>query len=387
LRDLDFWRGFHGPWYGFEHVDTARMHTCESHAGGHYALWMEERGLKNWRDYFEDFPVEGEKSRALRGDRSWSLPEDFHYSAWTGERTIDRMREAVAEDKPFFIWSSFHDPHPPYLMPEPWASMYDPADMEPGRLTPGEHDANPEHFRKSQEDDASYWEAATDGEGCVHGAGCQVRPEAELRKDIACYYGMVSLMDKHIGRMLEELDEAGLANDTIVVFSTDHGHFLGQHGLTAKAIHHYEDLIRIPYIVRWPGEIAPGSVSGALQNLVDLAPSFLDAAGLPIPGLMTGVSQLDCWRGGAEPRPFSIVENHHGNRKFHMRSYIERRYKTTVYRDGDEGELFDLENDPGELRNLWNEPSAEAVKRELLLRFLQGVLKTEQERMPRIAGA
>jgi len=298
-----------------------------------------------------------------------------------------QLRSSVEEGKPFFVWSSFHDPHPPYLVPEPWASMYNPADMEPGRMTPGEHERNPEHFRKTQERDRDYWRNAVEGEGAVHGGHCQLRDEAELRKDMAVYYGMTSLMDKHIGRILDELDRLGLADDTIVVFTTDHGHFLGQHGLTAKAIHHYEDLIRIPYLVRWPGQAPAGAVSNCLQSLVDLAPSFLQAAGLNVPGLMTGVSQLGCWKGGPEPRPFAIVENHHGNRKFHMRSYVESRYKITVYRNGSEGELFDLESDPGELRNLWDDPGAQALKLRLLHSFMQATLQTEPERMPRIAGA
>lgn len=387
LRDLEFWRNFQGPWYGFEHVETARMHCCEAHAGGHYALWMEEKGLTNWRDYFEDFPPNEAKRKALLDNRSWSLPEEYHYSAWTGDRTIAQMQEAVNEDKPFFIWSSFHDPHPPYLVPEPWASMYNPDDMEPGRMIPGEHDRNPMHFRKAQEADRSYWEEATRGEGAVHGGHSHLHDEQELKKNIATYYGMTSLMDKHIGRILDELDRLGLAEDTIVVFSTDHGHFLGQHGLVAKAIHHYEDLIRIPYIVRWPGKAAPGTVSDSFQNLVDLAPSFLNAAGLEIPGAMTGVSQLENWQGGPEARPFSIVENHHGNRKFHLRTYLNKRYKITVYRNGDEGELFDLQDDPGELRNLWDDPQSAAIKSRMLLEFVQATLQTEPERMPRIAGA
>jgi len=387
LRDLDFWRGFKGPWYGFEHVETARMHCCESHAGGHYALWLEEKGLENWRDYFEDWPSDDAKRKSLLSSRSWKLPEELHYSAWTGERTIAQMRASVEEGKPFFIWSSFHDPHPPYLVPEPWASMYDPAEMEPGRMTPGEHDRNPEHFRKTQELDRDYWSKALEGEGAVHGGHCQLRDEAELRKDMAVYYGMTSLMDKHIGRILDELDRLGLSEDTIVVFTTDHGHFLGQHGLTAKAIHHYEDLIRIPFLVRWPGEAPSGAVSTCLQSLVDLAPSFLQAAGLEAPGLMTGVSQIGCWKGGPEPRPFAIVENHHGNRKFHMRSYVESRYKITVYRNGVEGELFDLGADPGELRNLWDDPGSQELKCRLLHSFMQATLQAEPERMPRIAGA
>lgn len=385
LRDLDFWRGFHGPWYGFEHVETARMHTAEAHAGGHYALWMEENGLKNWRDYFEDWPSDAAKKERIYRSRTWDLPEEFHYSVWTADRTIAAMESAGK--RPFFIWSSFHDPHPPYLVPEPWASMYDPEAMEPGEMIPGEHDRNPVHFRKATvERDPEFWRQASRGEA-IHGAGFQARDTATLRADMACYYGMTSLMDREIGRILDALQKSGRADNTIVVFSSDHGHFLGQHGLTAKAIHMYEDILRVPFLVRWPGRVPSGTDSTDLQNLVDLAPTFLAAAGLEIPGSMTGKSQLDSWTGKGPVRTETIVENHHGTEAFHMRTFVTPTHKITVYRDGADGELFDLANDPGETRNLWHEPEAAGLKVELMHAFLQASLRNEPMRMPRIAGA
>jgi len=389
LRDLDYWRTMHGPWYGFQHVETARMHADESHAGQHYAIWMEEKGLSNWRDYFQPWPpVEGDSAKEyyVREDRTWKLPEELHYSVWTAERTMAQIDRAANDEQPFFLWASFHDPHPPYVVPEPWAGMYDPADMDVGELTEGEHDANPVHFRKTQEEDRAWWKRMSEGEG-IHGGHPQRRPREEIAKDMACYYGMTSFMDQQIGRILDKLDERGLAEDTLVVFSTDHGHFLGQHGLTAKAIHHYEDLLRLPFLVRWPGHTPAGRASDAIQNLVDLAPTFLTAAGMDVPGVMTGVNQLDAWRGGRPARRWSITENHHGTRCFHMRTYVNERYKITVYRDGEDGELFDLVEDPAEVRNLWREPEAKDLKAELLHEFLQATLQGEPMRMPRIAGA
>jgi len=388
LRDLDFWRKFHGPWYGFEHVETARMHGDESHAGQHYAIWMEEKGLKNWQDYFFPWPPQktGRPNYYQRGGSAWSLPEELHYSCWTAERSIAQIERAAAENRPFFLWSSFHDPHPPYIVPEPWASMYDPEAMEPGRLIDEEHEGNPIHFRKTQEKDDDWWKEARRGEA-IHGGHCHLHTEQELRKSMAIYYGMTSLMDREIGRILDALDRLGLTDNTIVVFTTDHGHFLGQHGLIAKAIHHYEDLLRIPFLVRWPGKVPANAVSEAIQNLVDLAPTFLTATGKEVPGVMTGVSQLDTWCGGEPARTWSVTENHHGTRHFHFRSYVNRRYKITVYRDGQDGELFDLVDDPGEVRNLWHDPATAEIKCRLLHEFMQATLQSEPMRMPRIAGA
>jgi len=386
LRDLDFWRGFHGPWYGFEHVETARMHGTEYHAGGHYAIWMEEEGFANWLDYFEDWPPNREKQERLRGNRHWPIPEEFHYTRWTGERTIAQLERAHADGKPFFCWSSFHDPHPPYVCPEPWAGMYDPEDMVPGTLVPGEHDANPEHFAMCLEEKPDF-RGRWPEDQWIHGGHSHLVDPDELKKNMACYYGMTSFMDSEIGKILDKLDELGMADDTIVVFSTDHGHFLGQHGLNHKCIHHYEDLIRIPYIVRWPGIVSAGNVSQAIQNLVDLAPTFAAAAGLGIPGIMTGVDQREAWAGGDAARTYSITENHHGLKHFHMRSYVNQRYKITVYRDMQDGELFDLQEDPDERRNLWRDPAAAELKAALLLEFMQATLNDEPMRMPRIAGA
>jgi arylsulfatase A-like enzyme len=133
LRDLEFWRGFHGPWYGFERVEVARNHADEALVGQHYAIWMEEQGLLHWRDYFQPWPAPDQTEYRRQGrQHHWDLPPQFHYTTWTAERTIANIEQSVASNKPFFTWASFHDPHPPYLVPEPWASMYHLSEMQPG---------------------------------------------------------------------------------------------------------------------------------------------------------------------------------------------------------------------------------------------------------------
>jgi arylsulfatase A-like enzyme len=263
--------------------------------------------------------------------------------------------------------------------------MYDPADMEPGTLIPGEHDNNPRHYKMSQEKDPDYKSLQEDFS--IHGAHSHLHDREELKKKMAIYYGMTSFMDQEIGRILDSLDRHGIADNTLVVFTTDHGHFLGQHGLIAKAIHHYEDLLRIPFIVSYPGQVPAGKASNAIVNLVDLAPTFLASAGLDVPGIMTGVDQTDTWRGGDAVRTWSITENHHTLTNFHMRTYVNQRYKITVHRKGSDGELFDLQEDPGEVRNLWHDPNAQPLKAQLLYEFMQASLACEPMRMPRIAGA
>lgn len=393
LRDLAFWKEFKGGWYGFDRVETARMHADEGHAGGHYAIWMEEKGFTDWQEYFQLPDQMNNKRRATYthdGDlRKWDLPEEFHYNVWTADKTIQFLDEAKEADKPFMIWSSFHDPHPPYIVPEPWASMYNPNDMRPGSMTPGEHDRNPDSFKyAAAEKKPGYWEQATEGQGAIHGSGFQGGyPEEELKKDTACYFGMVSFMDQQIGRILDALDERGLTENTLVVFTTDHGNFLGQHGLVAKAIHHYEDLLKLPFVVRYPGHVPAGAVNHDLQNLLDIPKTFLAAAGEEAPVHLQGVDQTPSWKGEGPVREVSITENHHGYTRFHMTSLVTNRHKITVHRDTDDGELFDLQEDPGEVNNLWHDPASAGLKSELLLKHAQARMAEEPIQMPRMFGA
>jgi arylsulfatase A-like enzyme len=202
------------------------------------------------------------------------------------------------------------------------------------------------------------------------------------------YYGMISFMDAQFGRILHRLDELGIADNTLVVFSTDHGHFLGQHGLIAKGAFHYEDLLKLPFIVRWPGRVPAASESASLQSLIDLAPTFLSACDLQVPGRMQGVSQLGVWKGEiSSARDMVVTEFRHQPTAVHLRTYIEARYKLTVYRDRDYGELFDLQSDPDERHNLWDDPRRADIRTEMLRKSLNAEIVREPMRLPRIAHA
>jgi len=382
MQDLDFWRSFHGPFYGFDHVELARNHTDEAHVGQHYAIWMEERGLANWRDYYQ--PPTGNNASQRR---KWLIPEEFHYDAWIADRTTALMEQYAAADEPFLLWASFFDPHPVYLVPEPWDTMYDPGSLTVPRMTPGEHDANPPHFRLTQQTQPDYSPWRESGMG-LHGFHSHLHDQRELAKDIAIYYAMVSLMDKYIGAILDKLETLGLTENTLVLFTTDHGHLFGHHGLIAKGAFHYEDMVRLPFIARLPGRVPSGRRCSALQSLVDLPPTFLSFAGLDIPRWMTGLDQSGVWLGEADSvRDHVVVENRHEPTTIHVKTYIDERHKLTVYYRQDYGELFDLQEDPGEVRNLWNDPASQALKAELTRRLLFAEMGKEPLLMPRIWGA
>ena len=382
MQDLDFWKEFDGPFYGFETVRLARNHADEAHVGQHYAIWMEEKGCKNWRDYFRP-PTGNNSSQKHR----WLIPEEYHYDSWIAEESNALLEQYAEDGENFFLWSSFFDPHPPYLVPAPWDEMYDPEELTVPKIVPGEHDVNPPHFRLTQEEkpDFSSWRESGFG---LHGFDSHLHSREGMAKNIAVYYAMVSLMDKYIGRILDRLDELGLAENTLVVFTTDHGHFFGQHGLRAKGAFHYDDLIRVPFLVRQPGTVPAARESDALQSLVDLPVTFLRWTGIDLPNSMVGADQSEVWRGESErEREHVVVENRHEPTTIHVKTYVEQRYKLTVYYQQDYGELFDLLEDPNEVRNLWDSPEHQDLKAELTRRLLFAEMGKEPLWMPRIAGA
>ncbi|OGV40053.1 MAG: sulfatase [Lentisphaerae bacterium GWF2_45_14] len=383
MQDLEFWKKFNGPFYGFEHVELARNHADEYHVGQHYALWMEEKGFKSWRDCF--WPPAGNTPPQKH---KWNMPEEFHYDRWIAERTNSFLEKYKNNGDNFFLWASFLDPHPPYLVPEPWDTMYNPEKISIPEHFPGEHDKNPIHFRMTQETNPDFTVYAEKGGNGCHGFKSHIHDKKSLAKDIAVYYGMISLMDKYIGTILDKLDSLGLTENTLVVFTTDHGHFYGHHGLIAKGPFHYEDMIKIPFVARMPGTVPSGKKSEALQSLVDLAPTFLAFSEIDIPAEMTGVNQKNAWTGEKDKiRDSLIVENRHQPTTINARTYVDERYKITVYYKRDYGEIFDLLEDPGELNNLWDAPEYSGLKSELLLKFIHAEMGKEPLPMPRVCVA
>lgn len=384
MQDLEFWRNFNGPFYGFDHVELARNHVNEAHAGQHYALWMEEKGCENWKDYF--LPPTGTMDPSIR--YKWPIPEEYHYNTWIAERSNAALENYRDNNENFFLWTSFFDPHPPYLVPEPWDTMYNPEKLTVPKVVPGEHENNPPHFQLTQEKNPDF-SGYVEGEIGNIGFRSHVHiSETEAKQNMAVYYGMISMLDKYIGKILDKLDELGLTEKTIVVFTTDHGHFFGQHGLHDKGGFHYEDLVKLPFIVRYPGNVPVGQISDSMQSLVDLAPTFLSYSGIPIPRKMTGVDQKEVWSDKkVMARDHVICEYRTQPTKVHQRTFIGERYKITLYCNETHGELFDLQEDPQEIQNLWNDPQYRDLREQLLLHYIWAELKKEPMWMPRISGA
>ncbi|MCH8512599.1 MAG: sulfatase-like hydrolase/transferase [Kiritimatiellae bacterium] len=372
IHDREYFRKGHGPWYGFEHADLNIGHSTEAHACGmHFGVWLEDRGVDTDR-YF------GHTAYEQYG--AWDLPEEHHNSAWVAETVIEGMKRAKREGKPFYISGNFQDPHNPCMVPEPWASMYDPKDMPAFGFKPGEPECfadKPPFYAEILKTEGPYAAKYSEGPSGPTNAAHLRFDERQTRENAAAYYGMVSLMDHHVGRILDALEEMGEMENTIVVFTSDHGEFLGDHGLWWKELYPYEEGLRVPLLVSWPGHVPAGRQCEGLQGLVDFAPTWLALAGMDLVQEFQGVDQSAVWLGETEKvREGIVVEDRPHDAAFNQRIYITDRYKLVAYANPDWGELYDMREDPHQVQNLWKNPA----HADLRFRLLQALLTEEMNR-------
>jgi arylsulfatase A-like enzyme len=378
IHNRRFFRNWHGPWYGFERADISIGHTTELHACGmHYGVWLEERGVDASRFF-------GRTAYEAYG--AWDLPEEHHSSRWTADVTIDAIRRAAGEGRPFYIWANFQDPHNPCMVPRPWAGMYSPDDVPRFGFKPGEPECfagKPPFYTEILGQPGPY--RARPSDPGLKGAGNVSRLDwtaREVRENAACYYGMVSLMDAHVGRVMAALDEMGLRDDTLVVFSADHGDMLGDHGLWWKSLTCYEEMMRVPMIVSRPGTLPRGARSEAIQNLVDLPATFLRAAGLEPPVEYEGADELPSWLDPSRAvREDTVVEERPYDTDFNMRVLVTPTHKLAFYAHRDYGELYDVEADPDQVRNLWADPACRDLRERLVMRLLSLEMNRRRPRL------
>ena len=376
IHDLDFFRDWAGPYFGFEHAELVIGHTSEPHAGGmNYGAWLVDQGI-DLKQHFDihDYDHYG----------PWSLSAEYHGSKWVADRSMAAIDRAVDGKQPFFVWASFQDPHNPYVTPEPWASMYRGTDMLGSVVKNGETNGKPPFYEALMT--GNFYGDDPDLQDRGWG-DCKIRPElteADVKNVRAVYNGMVSLMDHHIGRLLAHLEKHGLMDETLIVFTSDHGDYLGDHGLWGKGLPTYECMQRVPFIVRHPQCETPGVRSKALQSLVDLEASFLNVAGLSAGSQSQGICQTASWTdANNQARDWALIEFRPSHGRFMQRTYVEGRYKLVRYENRDYGELYDLEADPHQFENLFDAPQLAQVRDEMIKRFDAHGFKEEivRERM------
>jgi arylsulfatase A-like enzyme len=284
-----------------------------------------------------------------------NVPPDLHQTTWCTEKALEFIGQAQA---PWMLCVNVFYPHKPFNPPWEYYRRFDPAAMP----FP--------HFRES---DIAHQDGLAEA-----GVRFQTRSlppdERNARALYAAYCAMVALVDDQFGRILSFLDETAQRENTVVLFTSDHGEMLGDHGLVLKGCRFYEGGVHVPLIWSWPEHFRCGMRSSALVELIDIAPTLLDLAGLPIPERTQGKSLLPILTGRAEPdkhREFVRSEyfDHRPSSPVHATMYRDDRWKIVAYHSADHddlGELYDLENDPWEFIDLWQNPEYRDLKLQLL---------------------
>lgn len=366
-----------GHYYGFREVDLVNGHGDRCF-GPRYTPWLESR-CPEWRERLR------RRRRLSPGVDcwSWELPEQVHSSHYLGMRAEAFLANARQEERPFFLQVSFPDPHYPFMAPEPWASLHDPADMPPplpplteARGLPALHEQV--YFRRGGQ------VKRADGRPADRIIG--VPPQdwsryglADWQQVKALYFGMVALIDHNVGRILGALDANDLSDSTIVVFVSDHGEHLGDHGLYGKGLP-YDAALRVPLIWRGAG-IARGQHRREVASTLDIAPTLLDLAGLALPEGTQGHSVRAQLAGQAPAlRDAVLSENDDDFVPMKMRVLTTARWKLVHYLNGQPGELYDRVNDPAEMTNLWREAEYAPLRASLTARLLDEVICSQEMR-------
>ncbi|MBL6928691.1 MAG: sulfatase-like hydrolase/transferase [Rhodospirillales bacterium] len=361
-------------------------HPTPDYPKGHaYDDWLrDEKGV----DPIELFD-------GLGGFCGAGVPAELHQTTWCSEMAIRFIEEKRDADQPWLFSANPFDPHPPFDPPQEYLDRYDPAALPP----PLFRDSDIERQKAFRGIDQQAVEAINPNKPLREGGSGEASRESlaytapddfDGRQVKAAYYGMIELIDREFGRIVDALRDSGQLDNTIILFHSDHGELLGDHGLIYKGCRFFEGLVHVPLIAAWPGRIGEGVVSDALVELVDLAPTLLDAAGMDIPENMQGKSLRPLLCGEADPgyhkdhvisQFYDALAQPDGS---HGTMYRDQRYKMAVYHGHNVGELYDLENDPGEFDNMWDDPASRDLKCEILHRHLDAMMGTVPPGEPRI---
>jgi len=347
LAKPDHYNGRHGDrpcvyGWGFTHPEE-----CEGkmHAGsrpepiGPYTFYLRERGLL--QRFHEDYQFRRSRKWIKDASHDSVLPADAFEDAWIGRRAAEWIAN-VPDDFPWHYFVSFVGPHDPFDPPTEYADRYRDAEMPPA--IPPQMDGKPGWVR-------------------IRDRGLEPTEVAVTRRQ---YCATIELIDDHIGMILDALERRGMMENTYIVFSSDHGEMLGDHGLYTKSVP-YEAALRVPLIVAGPG-LEGGRVSDALIELIDVNPTICELAGLPPQENIDALSFAPVLRGDAGEHRSETVA---AIRNFRL---IRTERWKLIENYNDLVELYDLREDPGETRNVAAEHPdiVRRLGRRLGERFVEG---------------
>lgn len=370
-----FWQrpqsaGWVGPYYGFSTLDLLLGESNTAAMAGHYATWL-KTNHPGVEQLLEVENAVGEPPPPDL-DEIWSsaIPVELHYNAWIADCAVQFLEKASRET-PFFLYVSWPDPHHPFSPPADYAGRYHPEDMPLPRMDAEELKRMPPYYGnlypKGNGFRDLYWAGRTDLE-----AGSMITTEAvsdlSMRRAIAHTYAMIEMIDHSVGHVMKTLERYHHGQNTIILFTSDHGELLGTHGLLHKGPPPYRQLTQVSMLMQGPG-IPIGKTVDALTNHIDLTPTFLELAGASY-----DIGQFD----GTSLVPL-LGEERDGNREYDFGEYHPtvkpelynqtvrtERWRLTIYPEKREwGELFDLESDPEEHQNLFHLTPYRGISKEL----------------------
>ena len=358
-----------GDFYGFEHVEIAADHA--DRASGDYLLWARAK-----RPGFDKL-VGSENAlpdNRIQAPQAWrtAVPEELYSTHWIADRTEAWLADRAADDAPFFLQMSFPDPHHPFTPPGRYWDMYDPDEM-PLPTSFGKGDLPPLRAMR---------DALAGGTDPRDNQSPFAVTEGEARQIIALTFGMITMIDDAIGRVLKRLADLGLADDTIVIFTSDHGDYMGDHGLMLKLLLHYQSIIRVPFLWHDPKAAERRGFDTGLASSIDISATILARAGIqPFNGLQ-GRDLL------STPPPEAVLVEEDSQRIMtgfdrpqRVRTMVTQRYRMSLREGEDWDELYDLEEDPDELTNRYEDPSYSEVRQRLGETMLRRMIAL-QDRAP-----
>lgn len=379
---------------GFEKAEVSIGHSTFG-ITGHYKRWLQLKGFDldtlKIKHLFDEGTGSSESVNLSRttppkpsssdpnetGD--WNLPVELHQGHWVAERTIDFLEHHNAE-QPFFLNLGFQDPHHPHVLPQAYRNRIDPMDIP---LPDGDLKAETNHaehiplFREGK-----LVESRFNGQfvmaGNVRDAwGPYFKDEMKTRATRAYYYSMVQLIDEQLGRILTALDRLGLRDNTMIIFTSDHGEMLGDHCIGQKGPLVYEGVTRIPLFIRYPQGFEPCQVEECV-SLVDLLPTILDFAEIEDPVKRDGISlKKRLQKGMPVDRKGVRIEYKEEPDRIRFKCWVTREWKLAVYLGETFGELYDLKKDPSEKHNLFDDPAYQSIKAKLLTEMINDMERSE----------
>ena len=311
-----------------------------------YQKWLIEQGV-NWNE-------------AYKGEQGGISPR-YHQTTWCVNEALSFISNTT---EPWLLSVNIYDPHPVFDAPEECINKIDASKVPLPKWMEGELDNKPPHQQKD------YHQGGQDG----HGRPVAHMTASDKRALVTNYYAMIELIDEQIGRLLDELERTGQREQTVIIFMSDHGEMLGDHGLFLKGAYFYEGLVHVPLIISWPIQFKPRRVD-QLVELVDIAPTLLELTGQDMPSGMQGKSLLPLLTNHESKTLhkesvycefYSALKGSHEN--IYGTMLFDGRYKIIRYHNCEYGELYDLHADPNEYHNLWEEASYHSIKQQMILK-------------------